>query len=284
MARRNQRRLSRGERVWPSCRVAALAVAFGLAPVCCPAAGDPPSAPVAIDRDLQQPFAEAQRLIGRERFDDAMRVLQSILNDPQNKLAFLNGRYIDAKVAANRLIGKFPAVGLAAYEREFGNSADEDLRRAQAAGKIEDVLRVFTTYRHTTAGRRALAVAGGIFFDLGQFLDAAAASHQLTELPDAADHPAAAARLVLSWARLGQTDRARQWIDSRRSSLSKSQIDVQRRRYRLDLWLDELLREKRRRLPNGSSASRRPFREDTLKSQHRPRHFGRRRCHFGTSG
>jgi outer membrane protein assembly factor BamB len=258
MARRNQRRLSRGEWLRQFLRPAALAVAFGLVPVCCGAEAKPPSAPVAIDRDLQQPFAEAQALVGRERFADAMRVLQPILNDPQNKLAFLNGRYIDAKVAANRLMGKFPPVGLAAYEREFGKSADEDLRRAQAAGKIEDVLRVFTTYRHTAAGRRALAVAAGIFFDRGQFMEAAAASRQLVELPDtgdqaAADQPAAAARLVLSWARLGQSDRARQWIDSRRAALAKLEIDVPSRRCRLDLWLDQLLRENGAPIAKGSA-------------------------------
>jgi outer membrane protein assembly factor BamB len=244
MARRNQRLLSRGERVRQLCHLAALSVAFGLVPVCCPAAGNPPPVPVAIDRDLQQPFAEAATLINHERFADAMRVLQPILNDPQSKLAFLNGRYIDAKAAANRLIGKFPPAGLADYEREFGKIADEDLRRAQGSGKVEDVLRVFTTYRHTAAGRHALAVAAGIFFDRGQFLEAAAASQQLIELPDGADQPSAAARLVLSWTRLGQSDRARHWIDSRRTSLSKSRIDVQSRRYRLDLWLDQLLRER----------------------------------------
>jgi outer membrane protein assembly factor BamB len=215
----------------------------------CRAWGAPPSSPVAIDRDLQQPFAEAQSLIGRGLFTDAMRLLQPILGDSQNKLAFLDGRYIDAKIAANRLIGTFPRTALAAYEKEFGKEASDDLQRAQTAGKVEDVLRVFTTYRHTAAGLRALAVAAGIFFDRGQFMEAAAASRQLLDLPDAAEQPSAAARLVLSWMRLGASDQARRWIDDRRTVLANSQIEVEGHRYPLDRWLDELLR------PAAASAS-----------------------------
>ena len=97
----------------------------------CSSLGAPPSPPVAIDRDLQQPFAEAQSLIGRGLFSDAMRLLQPILGDSQNKLAFLGGRYVDAKVAANRLIGTFPPAALAAYEKEFGKEANDDLQRAK---------------------------------------------------------------------------------------------------------------------------------------------------------
>ncbi|HEV3303759.1 MAG TPA: PQQ-binding-like beta-propeller repeat protein, partial [Planctomycetaceae bacterium] len=245
MARRKQNRLSFDKAARHFLCFAALILAIGPAPIPRPAAADEPPRPVAIDRDLQQPFAEAQSLIGREHFADAMRILQPILNDPQNKLAFLNGRYLDAKVAANELIGTFPPGGLAAYEREYGKFAEEDLKRAQATGKVEDVLRVFTQYRHTAAGQHALAIAAGVFFDRGQFLEAVAASRELLELNDATNQPAAAGRLVLSWARIGQSDRAQRWIDGRRASLSKSQIDVQKHRYRLDAWLDELLRENR---------------------------------------
>jgi outer membrane protein assembly factor BamB/tetratricopeptide (TPR) repeat protein len=245
VARRNQNRLSFDKAARHFFCLTALILAIGPSSISRPAVAGEPPRPVAIDRDLQQPFAEAQSLIGREHFADAMRILQPILNDPQNKLAFLNSRYLDAKVAANQLIASFPPGGLAAYEREYGKFADEDLKRAQAAGKVEDVLRVCTQYRHTAAGQQALAVAAGIFFDRGQFLEAAAASRELLELPEATDQPAAAARLVLSWARMGQSDRAQRWIDGRRASLSKSQIDVQKHGYRLDAWLDELLRDNR---------------------------------------
>ncbi|HXY34483.1 MAG TPA: hypothetical protein VEI07_09670, partial [Planctomycetaceae bacterium] len=242
MARRRQPRLSSGKAVRQFFSVSALAVAVSLSSPSAAVTAGEPSRPVVIDRDLQQPFAEAQSLIGREHFADAMRLLQPILTDPQNKLAFLNGRYIDAKGAANQLIGSFPSGGLAAYEQEYGKYADEDLRRAQATGKVEDVLRVHTTYLHTAAGQRALAVAAGIFFDRGQFVEAAAASRELMDSPDAADQ-SAATRLVISWTRIGQSDRARRWIDARRTKLSKSTIEVQGRRYRLDAWLEALLRD-----------------------------------------
>ncbi len=164
MARRNRSWLSRGSPLRHFSRIALLAAA-GFVSVSEHLWAAPPSAPVAIDRDLQQPFAEAQSLISRGLFADAMRLLQPILGEAQNKLAFLDGRYVDAKLAANRLIGTFPPAALAAYEREFGKEAEQDLQRAQNAGKVDDVLRVFATYRHTAAGRRALAVAAGVYFD-----------------------------------------------------------------------------------------------------------------------
>jgi outer membrane protein assembly factor BamB len=235
--------------------LAALSAAMGLVPTVRLLAANESPRSVAIDRDLQQPFAEVRSLIERERFADAMRVLQPILNDPQNRLAFLNGRYIDAKVAANQLIGKFPPTALAAYEREFGKTAEDDLRRARAGGKVEDVLCVFSSYRNTVAGRHALAVAAGIFFDRGQFMEAAAASRELTQLSDAPDQPAATARLALAWTRMGHRQWAQQWIDSRRESLTNSQITVQGHPYRLDRWLDQLLHENQAAIPDAAKVS-----------------------------
>ena len=100
-------------------------------------------------------------------------------------------------------------------------------------------------------------------------MEAAAASRQLLELTDA-EQPAAAARLVLSWMRLGQSDQARRWIDGRRTALAKSQIEVEGRRYPLDRWLNELLRP--RQPARLESQNRRPPPEATRRRSPRGTH------------
>ncbi|HUE14476.1 MAG TPA: PQQ-binding-like beta-propeller repeat protein, partial [Planctomycetaceae bacterium] len=203
----------------------------------------PPAAPLSIDRSLQQPLSTARSLIAHGQFAEAIRSLQPVLGVPQNTLVFLDRRYIDAKVAANRLIASLPAEARTLYEREFGGLARRELERAQAAGRIDQILLVASTYRHTEAGRQALAAAAGLFFDGGQFLEAAATARELLETPGAAQESAAAARLVTAWLKLGQVDAAQRWVEMRRKSLSHHDIEIQGAKHRLDQWLLECIRQ-----------------------------------------
>jgi outer membrane protein assembly factor BamB len=208
----------------------------------CPA-GDPHSTgSLSIDRALQPPLAAAKGLIERGQYAEAIRSLQPILGDSQNSLVFIDGRYIDAKVAANRLIASFPSEARAIYEREFGGLANRELERAKAAGRLEQVLAVGATYRETEAGRHALATAAGLFFDGGQFFEAAAIAEQLLEMPGTVEEPAAAARLVTAWLKLGRIDAARQWVEKRHEILARQNIEIEGIRHPLDQWLSEQFR------------------------------------------
>ncbi len=203
------------------CRLCvSIAVIFASQSLC--AAADPHStASLSIDRSLQQPLAAAKGHIERGQYAEAIRTLQPVLGNAQNSLVFVDGRYIDAKVAANRLIAGLPSEARAIYEREFGSLAQRELEQAKASGRLEQVLAVATTYRQTEAGRRALATAAGLFFDGGQFFEAAAIANQLLEMPGTIEQPAAAARLVTAWLKLGRIDAARQWVEKRREILAR---------------------------------------------------------------
>ena len=224
------------------CRLCvSIAVIFASQSLC--AAADPHStASLSIDRSLQQPLAAAKGHIERGQYAEAIRTLQPVLGNAQNSLVFVDGRYIDAKVAANRLIAGLPSEARAIYEREFGSLAQRELEQAKASGRLEQVLAVATTYRQTEAGRRALATAAGLFFDGGQFFEAAAIANQLLEMPGTIEQPAAAARLVTAWLKLGRIDAARQWVEKRREILARQSIEIEGIRHPLDQWLSEQFR------------------------------------------
>ncbi len=200
-------------------------------------AGQPAAAPVVIDRALKQPLSAADSLVGRGQFTEASRSLQPILSAPESALVFLDGRYVDAKVAANQLIARYPPAAKALYEREFGGIPRRELDRAKAAGRIDQVLAVGAAYRHTEAGRQALAVAAGLFFDGGQFSEAAGLARELLETPGTTQDSAAAGRLVTAWLKLGEIDGARRWVQKRRNLLALDEIEVEGRRQPLDRWL-----------------------------------------------
>jgi outer membrane protein assembly factor BamB len=198
----------------------------------------PPKPSVSIDPGLKQPLAMARSLIGRGQFAEAIRCLQPVLSDPQNNLVLMDGRYIDAKIEANRLIAELPREARALYEREFGGLAQRELERSQAAGRIDQILAVAAMYRHTDAGRQALNVAAGLFFDGGQFVEAAAAARESLDSPGPpAQESAAAGRLVTAWLKLGQVDSAQAWVEKRREFLSRHEIEVEGIKHGLDQWL-----------------------------------------------
>jgi outer membrane protein assembly factor BamB/tetratricopeptide (TPR) repeat protein len=223
--------------------LAASVVAIQVAGAACVSADLPAKSPISIDRSLKQPLAMARALIDRGQFAEAIRSLQPVLSDPQNNLVLMDGRYIDAKIEANRLIAELPPEAQALYEREFGGLARRELERAQASGRINQILAVAATYRHAEAGRQALHVAAGLFFDGGQFAEAAAAARALLDMPGpAAQESAAAARLVTAWLKLGQVDAAQVWVEKRREFLSRHEIEVQGIKHRLDQWLMDCIR------------------------------------------
>lgn len=217
--------------------------------------------PVSIDRSLQQPFAEARSLVSRGRFVEAFRTLQPILNAPQNSLILLNDRYVDAKLEANRLIAGLPPSARAAYQEEFGRFARQELDRAKSSGRLESVLAISTAYRNTDAGRQALATVAGLYFDRGNFIEAAAVAKDLLDVPgSAAERSAAAARLVTAWVQLGEVDRARSWTASQDALVARHEIEIQGSKRRLDQWLDDriLAQSRTRTAPAPSSIGGHP--------------------------
>ncbi len=207
-------------------------------------AGDLPRIPtLSLDRSLQQPLATARSLIARGQTGEAIRALQPLLSDRENALVEMDGRYVDAKVAANELIAGLPADARAQYEREVGADAQRELQQARAEGRLDQLLAVASAYRHTEAGRQALAAATGLLLDSGQFIEAVAAARELLTTPGTKEAAAAAARLVTARLKLGQSSTAKLWIENHRDSLSRNQLETQGANKPLTEWLAERMRQ-----------------------------------------
>ena len=207
-------------------------------------AGDQPRIPtLLLDRSLQQPLAMARSLIARGQAAEAIRTLQPLLSDRENALVEMDGRYVDAKVAANELIAGLPADARDRYEREVGADAQRELQQARAEGRLDQLLQVAATYRHTEAGRQALAAATGLFLDSGQFIEAVAAARELLATPATKECAAAAARLVTARLKLGQAAMAKLWIDNHRDALSRNELETQGTNKPLTEWLAERMRQ-----------------------------------------
>jgi outer membrane protein assembly factor BamB len=219
--------------------VVALLLAFSVE---CRGADLPRTPALSIDRSLQQPLATARALIARGQSAEAIRALQPLLSDRENALVELDGRYVDAKVAANELIAGMPAEARAQYEREVGTEAQRDLQQARAAGRIDQILAVASTYRHTEAGREALAAATGLFLDSGQFIEAVAAARELLATPGTKEEAPAAARLVTARLKLGHLSTAKEWVERHREFLARREIETQGAHRQLSDWLAESIR------------------------------------------
>jgi PQQ-like domain len=207
-------------------------------------AGDLPRIPtLSLDRSLQQPLATARSLIARGQTAEAIRALQPLLSDRENALVEMDGRYVDAKVAANELIAGLPADARARYEREVGADAQRELQQARAESRLDQLLAVGSTYRHTEAGRQALAAATGLFLDSGQFIEAVSAARELLATPATKEGAAAAARLVTARLKLGQTSTAKQWIENHRDPLSRNELETQGTIKPLTEWFAERMRQ-----------------------------------------
>ena len=235
------RQIPRGTRALRLCvAIAAIHVAGAV----CVSSDLTSTSALSIDRGLQQPLATARSLIVRGQFAEAIRSLQPVLGASQNTLVLLDGRYIDAKVAANRLIASFRPRAHTLYEREFGGLARRKLERAQAAGRIDQNPRRFSDLPSHRGGP---ASSGRCRRTLLRWRPIHRGGRRRTRIArdagEAAQESAAAARLVTAWLKLGQVDSAQQWVERRHEFLSRHDIEIQGTKHPLDQWLLERIRQ-----------------------------------------
>ena len=171
-------------------------------------------------RPLQEPerarrLLEVDALINRERWHDAVEILQSLTDQEQD--AFLvepTGAFSSLHREAEERIGHLPAAGLRNYVNRYGSVSSSMLREAFDEQSEERILEVARRFFHTPAGRSATESLVRLWQDRGEYRAAAAAALKLSEAhsePGVAAHwNAAAARM---FARSGDIQRARSLLD-----------------------------------------------------------------------
>src|SRR5262249_51631913 len=144
-----------------------------------------PSDP-AIARKLQA----ARDYLGNEAWDDAIHVLQSVLEVREDVFVPLRHRDKNgeetvgrgsARAEARRMLASLPRRGQEFYETTFGPTARDLLDRAKKTNDPEGLARVARLYEHTHAGLEALQLLGLHHLDRGRHAFAARCFRQLLE-------------------------------------------------------------------------------------------------------
>jgi outer membrane protein assembly factor BamB len=164
-----------------------------------PAPRAEPSLALPTDPSAQRKLKAAQEYINRESWDQATRVLQSLLDGPD---AFLRvrGTGADGKeiahwtplhLEADRLLGTLPASGRQFYELMQGSRAKALLIEAKEQADPHLLAEVSRRYLHTVAGAEATGLLGVHHLDRGHPALAAACLARRLGLADAGKLPPA---------------------------------------------------------------------------------------------
>lgn len=158
-------------------------------------------------RQLEQALAEAEAQLGRDDFAAAVRLLQTILDQPEDY--FLDEEcQLSTKQRALDLLRSMPAAGRQVYELEVNPSAAALLEQAVQTEDLRawcEVARRFTLTPSASVAFQRLAARA---FDSGDFLAAALLWERLLEIQPQNLSPTTKAQLALAWELAGHSDRA----------------------------------------------------------------------------
>lgn len=120
--------------------------------------------------DLAKLLRRAEALLAKGQWEKAQETLLFVAGEADGTLVRLSdGSMVSAAEVANRLLGTMPSEVLELYRRQFGGAAEKALQEAVASGRQEELERVATLFRHTSAGREAVERLASLHFDRAEF-------------------------------------------------------------------------------------------------------------------
>ncbi|HEX3870133.1 MAG TPA: hypothetical protein VHV77_06845, partial [Pirellulales bacterium] len=161
------------------------------------------------DRPLMQRLATAEALISDQRWGEAVRLLVSLLEAPEDYFFQPDRKaqiFRSLKTEAQRLLGELPSEGRESYETQFGAQARKLLDAAIDTGNVDGLAEVSRRFFHTRAGYEATELLGTAHMERDRPLPAALCFKRLKETPLAAQRfePLLSIKLAICWARVGQ--------------------------------------------------------------------------------
>ncbi|MCS6978330.1 MAG: PQQ-binding-like beta-propeller repeat protein [Gemmatales bacterium] len=168
-----------------------------------------------VDRSANRKIERVKEWIQREEWGDAVRLLQSILNSPEDVvLKDEKGRWVSVRYEANRILGEMPANGRQFYELEYGTQARNALKKALNAGDPRALADVALRFLHTEAGAEANQLLATYYLDQGSYIQAALCFERLLTRPGVMDTlpPLVLYKAALAFERTGDVrNRDRAW-------------------------------------------------------------------------
>jgi outer membrane protein assembly factor BamB len=217
---------------------------------------DEPASPAFCDAlslspnsKMQRSLAAARDLIAEENWDEAVRVLQGMLDQANDQFVLVR-QDDDGKTTLaweslqrelDRIMAKLGPKGQEVYELHQGTKARDALTGAIKAGSLTGIAEVARRYFHTKAGLEASILLGTYYLErehnlaAAECLDRLATHALLKEAP-----PLALAKAALAHQRLGDSEGAERWWQRLRKA-SPEGIELARPARRLGL--DDLQRE-----------------------------------------
>jgi len=193
------------------------------------------------DRTVLQRLRQAEELLARKRYGEAVRLLGGILDEPEDFFfqPDPNGPvHRSLKTEAQRLLGTMPREGRQLYELQFGAEARRMLDEALTQGDPDRLAEVTRRFFHTEAGYEAAFLLGVYYYDRDQPL---AAAHALARLHDEAAaesfEPTLSLLVAACWARAAETQETDWARDEMRRKAEAVLEELRRRRPEDSAWV-----------------------------------------------
>lgn len=158
-------------------------------------------------RQLEQALAEAEAHLARDEFAPAVRLLQTILDQPEDYFLDEECR-LSTKQRALELLRSMPAAGRQVYELEVNPTAAALLEQAVQSEDLRAWSELARRFTLTPSASVALQRLAARAFDSGDFLAAALLWERLLEVHPQNLSPTTKAQLALAWELAGHSDRA----------------------------------------------------------------------------
>lgn len=190
-------------------------------------------------RQLEQALAEAEAHLARDDFAPAVRLLQTILDQPEDYFLDEDCR-LSTKQRALELLRSMPAAGRQVYELEVNPTAAALLEQATQTEDLLAWCEVARRFTLTPSASMAFQRLAARAFDSGDFLAAALLWERLLETQPQNLSPTTRAQLALAWELTGHSDRAEERlraIDPPRITLGGKTVSLLQARQSAHDWL-----------------------------------------------
>ncbi len=211
---------------------------------------DIPAASKPADVTITKLLAVADAAIQERRWADAIRILQALLDAPEDALGQFGRQgsedkeislWISPRAEAHRRIGRLPPRGMEVYRTVCDPLAQKLLQEARSRNDRQLLAEVVARYFYTPAGSEALRLLGSALLDWQESLRAALCFERMLDRTGAAQQsPETLFRAALAFRRSGNTARTEQVWKQLSARVGKGDLRIGGRELSLEQWRKEL--------------------------------------------
>ncbi len=165
---------------------------------------------VNVDEEMGEYIKDAEKMIARKDYADAIEILQILLDRPGQCFAPTEDPrcFITLTARVNEVIGQLPPEGMKLYRRLYDIKAGRMFRAASERFDESALRDIACRYFHTSFGGKALNLLGGIMFDRGEFSQAARCWQRILSSLGGREEAVLLAKIAVAYHFTGDADRS----------------------------------------------------------------------------